>query len=78
MFSISRYVVDVQEFPYFFEIGIQHDVLWSEDELLDSEIEEIIKKNKVGYEVVWFRNPVELQSIPDLWHVHVLSKLLNS
>eukprot|EP00210_Caulerpa_lentillifera_P004541 g4333.t1 len=66
------------EFPYFFETGIKHDLLWSEQELSSSEIESLIAKYKPGFEVVWFRNPPELQSIPEVWHVHILSKQYNN
>ena len=65
----------VQEFPYYFEDGIEHHVVWSEKELTCDEVEKVIRENRNGYETVWFRNPLPLQTIPELWHVHVLSHL---
>lgn len=71
---LPKMVFTENEFPYYFERDISHDLLWSEQELSISEIESLISKYKPESEVIWFRNPVELQSIPDLWHIHILSK----
>lgn len=68
----------LQNFPYFFEPGIEHHVIWSEQELEDTEIERIIQQNRQGYDSVWFRNPLHLQTVPELWHVHILSYPLSN
>ena len=74
------------DFPYNFEAGIEHHVLWSPsgplpDEAIREEIAAWLSglhpAASVGcgshsYETLWWVNPPELQSIRACWHAHVL------
>lgn len=75
-FESSRIVIFMEnDFPYNVETGIQHFLLWSNQGLDVSEIEEYIKHHPATHgslETLWFVNPVELRSIPDMWHAHVM------
>lgn len=77
------------DFPYDFEPGIQHLIVWSkvfipcgEDDLPTPESEAQIEKFLYNYftlkfgvprsNILWFKNTLVLQSIPNISHFHVL------
>lgn len=62
------------DFPYHFEPGVEHHILWCErgqptDEMVDA----AIARERQGWETVSWVNPVGLQSVRGLDHAHVLS-----
>ncbi|KAL6782180.1 hypothetical protein ACKKBF_B39365 [Auxenochlorella protothecoides x Auxenochlorella symbiontica] len=63
------------DFPYWYEPGIEHHCLWSTTPLSEDRIkQEIVWHRGAGYETAWFQNPVVLMSCPQIWHVHILSR----
>jgi hypothetical protein len=99
------------DFPYYFEPGVQHELLWSPtgpmsddaiektvrrrlrqlygtgddgggggssgaadgsgDDDDDDQGQGLVRARGVG-EAVWWVNPVELKSVPEIWHAHVV------
>eukprot|EP00040_Diaphanoeca_grandis_P009115 m.47702 g.47702 ORF g.47702 m.47702 type:complete len:154 (-) comp20557_c1_seq1:53-514(-) len=72
----SRFIWKPNDFPYNFEPGISHDLIWCESgKILEEEIDSVIKMHKDdSHETVHFINPTALQTIPECLHVHVLSR----
>ena len=65
------------DFPYFFEAGMEHHILWcAGGALSDDELAEHIEKHRPAerYEVQLFVNPKRLQSVTNVWHAHVISR----
>eukprot|EP00884_Botryococcus_braunii_P010548 jgi/Botrbrau1/19495/Bobra.0812s0002.1 len=62
------------DFPYHYEDGIEHHVLWSSQALTHERIEQEIKERRKGYETVYWINPPVIMSIPGVWHCHILSR----
>jgi hypothetical protein len=78
------------DFPYFFEPGAWHELLWSPfGPLTDAEIEAAIARrlrdeeekeeegeegggNGATVDAVHWVNPIELKSVPAIWHAHVV------
>jgi hypothetical protein len=56
------------DFPYNFDRGMQHHNIWCTRPLSDEEIAEVIRQHRAGWEVLFFRNPESLASIPSVWH----------
>lgn len=65
----------LNDYPYNFEAGIQHYVLWSETELREDEIQAVIKRELPNHETAVFVNPPVLQSVAAVWHCHVIARL---
>ena len=75
----TRQVLVLNDFPYFTEDGIVHHILWKlKGSILPAEIEEAKKNIQSQMNAVdslhWI-NPPHLQSLPDIEHVHILSRL---
>jgi hypothetical protein len=75
----TRQVLVLNDFPYFTEDGIVHHILWKlKGSILPVEIEEAKKNIQSQMNAVdslhWI-NPPHLQSLPDIEHVHILSRL---
>ena len=69
------------DFPYFVEPGIEHHVIWVSgfaDAPLETHPEivaELERQRPAGsWEVLFWENPTELRSIPEVRHVQVLSR----
>ncbi len=65
------------DFPYNLKPGIEHYLLWSDRVMLDEEVEAYLRSDPVARQSeswLTFVNPAELQSIPEILHVHVLLK----
>jgi hypothetical protein len=65
------------DFPYFFEAGMEHHILWcAGGALSDAEIAQHIEKERPAqrFEVQLFVNPTRLQSVANVWHAHVISR----
>lgn len=68
------------DFPYYFTSNIDHLILWSQTVLSQEEIDrnlDVLLKERYGdapIEVKMFVNTVALQSIREVFHVHVLVK----
>jgi len=80
------------DFPYFFEQGVKHELLWSASgPLPDDVVERAVagrvrelyggggegarsssSSSSVDGEAVWWVNPIELKSVPAIWHAHVV------
>ena len=58
-------------FPYYVSEGISHKLLWSVKDLTDEDITTILKKELIGLEYIYFRNPENLRSVPDIFHIHI-------
>ena len=61
-------------FPYNIEENISHLLLWSEEDLTDKKVNEILKNKLNGNKYVYFRNPEHLRSIPSVFHIQVFVK----
>ena len=65
------------EFPYAFEQGIEHHVLWSaEGALSEDVIKGEIEKHRPAeiFESVFFVNAEQMRSVRDVHHAHVISR----
>ena len=62
-------------FPYHFEDDIGHFVLWSTDEMKDSEVDEFVEDAYPNQSYLWWRNPAQKRSVPDVWHAQILIKM---
>lgn len=74
----GRLLLATNDFPYNFEDGIQHFVLWKlggavlESEISDAISEIISKASPDPVECVSYVNPLALKSIPEIDHAHIL------
>ena len=68
------------DFPYWFDdAAIRHDVVWFErGEHTESELGALLREHRPPevWETAWWVNPVALRSVPELHHIHVLSRPL--
>lgn len=76
----DRIVAAPNDFPYNFENGIHHVILWKVgSDLLAVEIEEFMEKLKSDVdglkEIVMYVNPPSLKSVLDVDHAHILYKV---
>ena len=63
------------EFPYHLEEGVVHDLIWATKVLSEEEIEQLVAQHLgADREVLRFRNHPALQSIPAVWHVHIIHR----
>lgn len=61
------------DFPYYLEPGIAHMNLWANRPLAPSEVEAAAaERAPPGSKRTWFVNTPTLQSVPAIWHAHVL------
>ncbi|PSC67229.1 hypothetical protein C2E20_9081, partial [Micractinium conductrix] len=61
------------DFPYHLCPGIRHDNLWANRPLAEAEVEALIVQHvPPGSDHCWFVNTPTLQSVPAIWHAHVL------
>ena len=72
-------VLVLNDFPYFTANGIIHHILWKTKEAIlpqdiDQAKEKIRSQMKAVDSLHWI-NPPHLQSLPDIDHVHILSRL---
>ncbi len=66
--------LQINDFPYTFAENIEHAVLFSTDSMDKKNVERMIEEKYPNKEYLWWRNPANKQSIPDVWHVQVLIK----
>jgi len=62
------------DFPYNFEQGMEHWLLWSTEKLPAEKIQEHIKAKFPDLDTTYFVNPTQLQSVLAVWHCHVLTR----
>ena len=62
------------EFPYDITDDIGHYVLWSREPLDAAQIHTFLMVNMYTSEFVWFENPIQYKSIPEVWHCHVMCR----
>jgi Protein of unknown function (DUF3605) len=72
-----RKVLVLNDFPYYNAPGIQHYILWKiGGDVTDEEIDEAGRElwDKLGgvSDVLHWKNPPHLKSLPDIDHVHIL------
>lgn len=73
----------LNDFPYFFPANVEHLILWCAKPLSNEEVAEILPghlKERYGdakIEYQQFTNTVALQSIRDVFHVHILVRKLS-
>ena len=74
-----RQVLVLNDFPYFTEHGIVHHILWkTKESILPQDIDrakEKIRSQMNVEDALYWINPPHLQSLPDIEHVHILSRL---
>ena len=71
-------------YPYYFEPTITQYVLWSNKEIDENNIKTIIEDKltyilnksepKYNEDYMYWINPVELKSVLDVWHAHIIIK----
>eukprot|EP01120_Amphizonella_sp_Union-15-10_P017443 TRINITY_DN967_c0_g1_i2.p1 TRINITY_DN967_c0_g1~~TRINITY_DN967_c0_g1_i2.p1 ORF type:complete len:175 (-),score=26.34 TRINITY_DN967_c0_g1_i2:176-700(-) len=64
----------VNDYRYAVEDSIEHHLIWSTVPLTEDKIKQILEKERVGYEYLFFVNPPNLQSVKNVHHVHVFSR----
>ncbi len=66
-------------YPYFFQAGVQHNIVWYLDSKLEKNVlDEYIRENIGEHrEYIYWENPPHLKSIPDLNHYQVISVDMN-
>lgn len=67
-------VLALNDFPYTFEEGVEHHLLWSTVPLDEERIQAEIKARLPNRETAHFVNPVVLQSVASVWHCHIVSR----
>ena len=63
-------------FRYNIDSNIKHDLLWNTTgPLANEKIEEILNEyfKNSNYEYVWWENAPQNKSIPELWHIQIVS-----
>jgi len=71
VFSPRDTALVLNKYPYALQKGIYHYVLFALQPLDSSSIQHEIQVKFKNRPVVWFINPLYLQSIKDLWHCHI-------
>jgi hypothetical protein len=74
--SNRKIVFRPNDFPYFIKDGIHHDILWSNETLDSDTIKEVVSekmKQLERKEFIYFENPVQLKTVPNLFHIHIFS-----
>lgn len=77
-----RLVWRLNDFPYYYEPGIEHHLLWCTEPLDVAEVDRLARERFGGEEEeegrrpqrqhLVFVNPAPLQSVLAVWHAHVL------
>lgn len=66
------------DFSYALETGISHDLVWLQQTLArnDSRIARIVElyKPAAQFETMHLVNPPRLQTIPDIFHIHIFAR----
>ena len=65
------------DFPYLVQAPIAHFVIFSTYGLNQKEVEDEVEEKYPNMDYVWWQNPVNKRSIPEIWHVHVFVKLID-
>ena len=65
------------DFPYLVQAPIAHFVIFSTYGLNQKEVEDEVEEKYPNMDYVWWQNPVNKRSIPEIWHVHVIVKLID-
>ena len=64
-------VMSPNDFPYWFEDGMRHDVIWSSQGVVtETEVHRLAQMNLPGREIIWYANPPHLKSVPEIDRVH--------
>eukprot|EP00465_Bigelowiella_longifila_P009890 CAMPEP_0185276402 /NCGR_PEP_ID=MMETSP1359-20130426/56101_1 /TAXON_ID=552665 /ORGANISM="Bigelowiella longifila, Strain CCMP242" /LENGTH=141 /DNA_ID=CAMNT_0027870057 /DNA_START=106 /DNA_END=531 /DNA_ORIENTATION=+ len=75
--TFSLYVSS-NEFPYHWEEGLMHLLIWTDEEMKSVGINEFcqaaISRFPKGYEMVIWVNDMSMRSIPGILHAHLLLK----
>lgn len=68
LIQVKKVIWRENDFPYYFEDGIEHHLLWATYELTQNEINDFVKQNREpsSYEYIVFVNPTILKSIPSV------------
>ena len=76
----EKTILTPNEYPYYLQVGIRHDILWSRDKLSREIIEDFIKcSNKLkNRECLWFINAQKDKSVKSVEHAHIISRLKGS
>merc|ERR1712154_643979 len=60
------------EFAYHLESGVKHYVLWSTEKVEAAKVKEMVTAKHPDKAYLWWRNPTERRSVPDVFHLQVL------
>lgn len=63
--------ISENEFPYHIDDNIDHKLLWSTTDLTDVQIKRYLKQNFKNTKYVYYRNPPQQRSVPDVFHIHI-------
>ncbi|GAB4813255.1 hypothetical protein N2152v2_000301 [Parachlorella kessleri] len=69
-----RVVFRENDFPYYFEEGIEDHTLWANRPLSPWELQQAVAAHRPRHDVVYYVNPPSLMSVPAIWHAHVISR----
>jgi len=72
------YVILDNDFPYYLEKEIKHEILWTAETMKDERIHEIIKKERGYNEFLAYANIQANKSVPDVHHYHIMSRKNNA
>jgi len=70
--TLQEYRVTKNDFSYFLERGISHNLIWSIEPLSKSMINHVINLHWPDADIMYWVNPIEFQSVRAIPHVHVL------
>lgn len=79
-------ILRLNDYPYYFEENVCHYILWHTQEFSDSVIEKLLEEKlpyilnkpfvKKNYDYVYWVNPVNLKSVKNIWHAHVVIRFI--
>ena len=77
-------VLVLNNYPYYFESNITQYVLWSITQIDENNIKSILEEKlpyilnkpfvKHNYDYMYWINPIQLKSVENIWHCHVIIK----
>lgn len=76
----DRLVLSLNDFPYHYEAGILHYILWklgsalTEEEIKAAELRLLQDGDIAAVDSMWYINPVHLKSVLQIEHAHILLK----
>ena len=66
--------IALNDFGYYLDPLITHYVLWSTHSMSKYDIKNKMKIEYPFMDYLWWKNAINVQTIPEIWHVHILAK----